>query len=193
MKVTRQTCAPEKLRWCRWGAEWKVKPAQTQERGPPSAPAELSTIFVKSKFSCNLREFFTVWLFKFFKGEHLAVLDGFNLLITGNPRRFCLLGVTTLDLTILGGNIFYNFLAWLLIFGVLVFFSSADFCTPQRFQKIKRLVSSDSPCKTVQKYPCSINHLKLFKFMTQPCVHIVGGSCSANHPRYLNPWYLVLF
>ena len=26
--------------WCRWGAEQRVKHAQTQERGPPSAPAE---------------------------------------------------------------------------------------------------------------------------------------------------------
>ena len=30
---------PKNFRWCRWGAERRVKRAQTQERGPPSAPA----------------------------------------------------------------------------------------------------------------------------------------------------------
>ena len=32
-----QTCAPKKYRQCRWGAERRVKRAQTPERGPPSA------------------------------------------------------------------------------------------------------------------------------------------------------------
>ena len=27
--------------WCRWGAECRVKRAQTRERGPPTAPAEI--------------------------------------------------------------------------------------------------------------------------------------------------------
>ena len=30
-----QTCAPKNFRWCRWGAEWRVKRVQTWERGPP--------------------------------------------------------------------------------------------------------------------------------------------------------------
>ena len=30
------------FRWCWWGAERRVKRAQTQERGPPSAPAEIT-------------------------------------------------------------------------------------------------------------------------------------------------------
>ena len=34
------TCA-EKFRWCWWGADRRVNREQTQERGPPSAPAEL--------------------------------------------------------------------------------------------------------------------------------------------------------
>ena len=29
------------FRWCRWGAERRVKHGQTRERGPPSAPAEI--------------------------------------------------------------------------------------------------------------------------------------------------------
>ena len=33
-------CA-KNVRWCRWGAERRVKRAQTRERGPPSAPAEI--------------------------------------------------------------------------------------------------------------------------------------------------------
>ena len=32
--------APKRFRWCWWGAERRVKPAQTPQRGPPSAPAE---------------------------------------------------------------------------------------------------------------------------------------------------------
>ena len=44
-KVTLQTRAPENFRSRRWGAEWRVSRAQTQERGPPSALAEISTLF----------------------------------------------------------------------------------------------------------------------------------------------------
>ena len=32
---------PENFRSCRWGAERRVKRAQTRERGPPSALAEI--------------------------------------------------------------------------------------------------------------------------------------------------------
>ena len=46
-KVTLQTCAPENFRVCRWGAERRVSRAQTRERGPPSAWAE---IFFFAKF-----------------------------------------------------------------------------------------------------------------------------------------------
>ena len=36
-----QILLPKNFRWCRWGAEWRVKRAQTWEQGPPSAPAEI--------------------------------------------------------------------------------------------------------------------------------------------------------
>jgi hypothetical protein len=39
-KVTLQTCAPTKFRWCRWGAEQRLKCAQKLEQGPPSALVE---------------------------------------------------------------------------------------------------------------------------------------------------------
>ena len=39
-----KTRAPKNFRWCRWGAERRVKRAQTRERGPPSAPAEILKI-----------------------------------------------------------------------------------------------------------------------------------------------------
>ena len=40
-KVTLQTRAPENFRVRRWGAERRVSRAQTRERGPPSAYAEI--------------------------------------------------------------------------------------------------------------------------------------------------------
>ena len=44
-----QTSVPKNFRWCRWGAERWVKRAQTQERGPLSAPAEILTTKNKRK------------------------------------------------------------------------------------------------------------------------------------------------
>ena len=44
MKVTLQTCAPKIFRLCRLGAERRVSRAQTRERGPPSALADIETI-----------------------------------------------------------------------------------------------------------------------------------------------------
>ena len=38
------TCAEKNHRWCRWGADLRVKRAQTRERGPPSAPGEILLI-----------------------------------------------------------------------------------------------------------------------------------------------------
>ena len=38
-----QTCAPENFRSCRWGAEGRFPRAQTPERGPPLAWAEIYT------------------------------------------------------------------------------------------------------------------------------------------------------
>ena len=34
----------QNFRWCRWGAELRVKHVQTLERGPPSVRAQLNTI-----------------------------------------------------------------------------------------------------------------------------------------------------
>ena len=42
------TCVEKKFRLCRWGAERRVKRAQTRERGPPSALAE----FLSTKTFC---------------------------------------------------------------------------------------------------------------------------------------------
>ena len=42
---TPQTRAPKYFHWSRLGTEWRVKHAQTRERGPPSAPAEISVHF----------------------------------------------------------------------------------------------------------------------------------------------------
>jgi hypothetical protein len=44
LKVTLQTCALKNLRYCRWGAEQRVSRAQTWERGPLSALAEISLL-----------------------------------------------------------------------------------------------------------------------------------------------------
>ena len=44
LKATLQTRAPKNFRWCRWRAEQRVERAQTRERGPPSAPAEITII-----------------------------------------------------------------------------------------------------------------------------------------------------
>ena len=35
-----------RIRWCQWGAKRRVKRAQTQERGPPSTPAEIFAILI---------------------------------------------------------------------------------------------------------------------------------------------------
>ena len=37
---------------CRWGAEWRVSCAQTLERGPTSALAEIDT-FILAVYSCK--------------------------------------------------------------------------------------------------------------------------------------------
>ena len=42
LKVTLQTRAPKNFFLRQWGAERRVKRAQTRERGPPSASAEIS-------------------------------------------------------------------------------------------------------------------------------------------------------
>ena len=39
--MTLQTCTSENFRSRQWGAEWRVKHAQSRERGPPSAWAEI--------------------------------------------------------------------------------------------------------------------------------------------------------
>ena len=41
LKVTLQTTVPERFSSCRWGAERRVKRAQTRKRGPPSAWADI--------------------------------------------------------------------------------------------------------------------------------------------------------
>ena len=45
-KVTLQTRAPENFRSRRWGAERRVSRAQTRERGPPSAWAEILVLLL---------------------------------------------------------------------------------------------------------------------------------------------------
>ena len=44
MKVTQQTCVPENSRSRGWEAERRVSRAQTLERGPPSALAEIQQV-----------------------------------------------------------------------------------------------------------------------------------------------------
>ena len=46
------TCA-ENFRLCRWGAEQRVECAQTRERGPPSAPAEICLVTPMSENICR--------------------------------------------------------------------------------------------------------------------------------------------
>ena len=46
-----QTRALKNFHWCRLGAERRLEHAQTRERGPPSAPAEI-IIIIRFKFLC---------------------------------------------------------------------------------------------------------------------------------------------
>ena len=45
MSFHQDTCV-EKFRWCQWGAQRRVKRAQTREQGPPLAAAEFISIII---------------------------------------------------------------------------------------------------------------------------------------------------
>ena len=49
----------ENFRWSRWGAEQMVWPAQTRERGPPSAPAEILYVVIAVKRETNTNPCFS--------------------------------------------------------------------------------------------------------------------------------------
>ena len=52
--MTLQTRTPENFRYCRWGADRRVSRAQTRERGPPSALAEISSVEHSAKLFIEL-------------------------------------------------------------------------------------------------------------------------------------------
>ena len=86
-----QTCVPKKFRWCRWGAERRVKRAQTWERGPPSAPAEI----------CYMSIYYVSWAHNIYIYLLLSKVVTFHLIVA----KYIIENLTRLRLTHIFDNL----------------------------------------------------------------------------------------